>query len=175
VALSAVLLVVVTAPVPRVRIASRLGTLRRVVGEDLRNGVLRDGAWQGIAVASTVAMAGHVATYFLAARAVGVTVSVATLLPLAVLVLVAAGLPVNLAGWGPREGMAAWVFGAAGLGVHQGVATATAYGAIVLVASLPGAVVLVVAAARRAAARSQSREDEVLAGAGSTGGGGHDV
>jgi glycosyltransferase 2 family protein len=113
-------------------------------------------------------MAGHVATYFLAARAVGVTVSVATLLPLAVLVLVAAGLPVNLAGWGPREGMAAWAFGAAGIGVGQGVATATAYGAIVLVASLPGAVVLVVAATRRGATRSQIQA--LLAGVHTAGG-----
>ena len=67
------------------------------------------------------------------------TTSLATLLPLAVLVLVAAGLPLNLAGWGPREGMAAWAFAAAGLGAGQGVATAVAYGAMVLVANLPGA------------------------------------
>ena len=68
-----------------------------------------------------------------------------TLLPLALLVFLAAGLPLNLAGWGPREGMAAWCFGAAGLGADQGVATAVAYGAMVIVASLPGAVVLLVA------------------------------
>ncbi len=89
-----------------------------------------------------VALAGHLATYLVAARAVGVTASTATLLPLALLVLVAAGLPTNVAGWGPREGVAAWTFGAAGLGADQGVATAVAYGAIVTVASLPGAVVL---------------------------------
>ena len=47
------------------------------------------------------------------------------------------------AGWGPREGVAAWAFGAAGLGAAQGVATAVVYGVMVLVASLPGAVVLV--------------------------------
>ena len=52
--------------------------------------------------------------------------------------LVAAGLPANVAGWGPREGMAAWAFGAAGLGADQGVATAVAYGVMVLVATLPG-------------------------------------
>ena len=57
-------------------------------------------------------------------------------------VLVAAGLPLNLAGWGPREGMAAWAFAAAGLGAATGVATAVAYGAMVLVANLPGLVVV---------------------------------
>jgi hypothetical protein len=41
------------------------------------------------------------------------------------------------------------VFGAAGLGAEQGVATAVVYGVMVLVASLPGAAVLVVAWFRR--------------------------
>ena len=104
-------------------------------------------AWPGVVVASAIAVAGHLATFVVAARAVGVTAPVAALLPVALLVLLAAGLPVNLAGWGPREGMAAWSFAAAGLGVEQGVATAVAYGAITLVASLPGAVVLLVRAA----------------------------
>lgn len=58
------------------------------------------------------------------------------------LALLAMGLPLNVAGFGPREGVAAWVFGAAGLSAAQGVATATVYGALVLVASLPGAAVL---------------------------------
>ncbi len=42
----------------------------------------------------------------------------------------------------PREGVAAWAFAAAGLTAAEGVATATVYGALVLVASLPGAAVL---------------------------------
>lgn len=108
-------------------------------------------AWSAVVVTSVVATAGHLATYLLAAKAVGVGASVDVLVPLAVLVLLAAGLPVNLAGWGPREGMAAWAFGAAGLGVDQGVATAVAYGVLVLVASLPGAVVLALSARPRPA------------------------
>ena len=71
------------------------------------------------------------------------------MLPLAVLVLLAAGVPTNIAGWGPREGVAAWVFGVAGLGAAQGVATSVVYGVMVLVASLPGAVVLLVASLHR--------------------------
>ena len=120
----------------------------RAIREDVHDGVLARAAWPGVVLASILAVVGHLATYLVAARAVGVTASVATLLPLALLVLVAAGLPTNLAGWGPREGVAAWTFGAAGLGADQGVATAVAYGAIVAVASLPGAVVLAVGAAR---------------------------
>jgi hypothetical protein len=66
------------------------------------------------------------------------------MLPLALLVLLAMVLP-SVAGWGPREGGAAWAFSAAGIGAAQGVATAVVYGVMVLVASLPGAGVLVVA------------------------------
>jgi hypothetical protein len=55
------------------------------------------------------------------------------------------GLPTNIAGWGPREGAAAWVFAMAGLGAAEGVATAVVYGVMALVATLPGAVLLAVA------------------------------
>ena len=65
------------------------------------------------------------------------------MLPLALLVLAAAALP-NVGGWGPREGVTAWAFAAAGLGASLGVATAVVYGVMVFVASLPGAAVLAV-------------------------------
>ena len=61
-------------------------------------------------------------------------------MPLALLALLAMALPLNVGGFGPREGVAAWAFGAAGLTASQGVATAVVYGALVLVSSLPGAV-----------------------------------
>ena len=130
----------VTRPPWRVR-ASWVGRGLRAAHDDVRFSLLAQRSWPGVVLASAVAVAGHVAMYLVAARAVGVTTPLATLLPLAVLVLLAAGLPLNLAGWGPREGMAAWAFAAAGLGAGQGVATAVAYGAMVFVANLPGAVV----------------------------------
>jgi hypothetical protein len=74
-----------------------------------------------------------------------------TLLPLALLVLLAGALP-NVGGWGPREGVAGWAFAAAGLGAPAGIATSVAFGVMALVASLPGAVVLVVAWSRRTGA-----------------------
>jgi hypothetical protein len=55
----------------------------------------------------------------------------------------------SVGGWGPREGVTAWAFAAAGLGAQRGVATAVVYGVMVFVSSLPGAVVLVVAWFRR--------------------------
>ena len=70
------------------------------------------------------------------------------MLPIALIAMLAMVLP-NAGGWGPREGVTAWVFGAAGLGAGRGLTTAVIYGVMVLVASLPGAVVLVVAWFRR--------------------------
>jgi hypothetical protein len=70
------------------------------------------------------------------------------MLPLALLAMLAMVLP-SIGGWGPREGVTAWVFGAAGLGADQGVATAVVYGVMVFVASLPGAIFLLLAWLRR--------------------------
>lgn len=121
------------------------GRAARVVRDDVRLALLVRRSWPGVVAASVVALAGYVATYVLAARAVGVDAPVTTLVPLVLAVLVVAGVPLNLAGWGPREGMAVWAFAAAGLGAGPGLATAVAYGAIVLFANLPGALVLVLA------------------------------
>ncbi len=78
----------------------------------------------------------------MAARAAGVHAPVLELLPLAAVVLVASSLPLNVAGWGPREGVAAWAFAAAGLGSGTGLTVSVAYGVLAAVATLPGAFVL---------------------------------
>lgn len=116
----------------------------RAAGSDLRRGLLQRRLWPKVAVASAVAVAGHTGTFLIAARGAGITAPTAVLVPLALLVLVAMGVPVNIAGWGPREGAAAWVFALAGQGAERGVAAAIAYGVMVLVAVLPGAVLLFV-------------------------------
>ena len=118
--------------------------VRSALAADIRDGLLARGSWLGIALASALAVAGHVATFLLAARTAGTTAPLAQLLPIAVIVLWAGVVP-SVGGWGPREGVTAWVFGAAGLGAAQGVATAVVYGVMVLVACLPGAAVIVVA------------------------------
>jgi uncharacterized membrane protein YbhN (UPF0104 family) len=127
----------------------RPGRWARIVWMELHEGLLGRRVWPRITLASIVVVAGHVATFVIAARTAGSTASMAALLPLAMLVLLAMAVPVNLAGWGPREGVAAWTFGAAGLGSAHGVAAATVYGVLVFVASLPGLVVLIVARQRR--------------------------
>ena len=100
--------------------------------------------WPGVAAASALAVSGHVAMFLLAARTAGVGAPTSRLLPLALVVLLAMSVPANVAGWGPREGVAAWAFAAAGLGAVQGLSTAVVYGVLSLVAGLPGLVVLAV-------------------------------
>jgi uncharacterized membrane protein YbhN (UPF0104 family) len=128
---------------------SRWARTVRAAGADLRDGVLAKRAWPGIVLASTLAVAGHLATFLIAAWTAGSVASPVRLLPLALLALVAMGVPASIAGWGPREGVAAWTFGVAGYGAALGVRTAVVYGVMVLVASLPGAVVLLVDWGRR--------------------------
>ena len=124
-------------------------TLRAPRRADLQDGLLARRAWPGIALASVVVVAGHLATLFLAARTAGATSSTLQLLPLAMLVLVAMAVPTNIGGWGPREGMAAWAFARRRPGRGQGVATATVYGVLALAAILPGAPLIAAAWLRR--------------------------
>jgi glycosyltransferase 2 family protein len=127
---------------------SRLERLRRAARRDLRDGLLARRAWPAIALASALVVVGHAVTFLVAAQAAGVTAPPSRMLPLALLVLLGAALP-NVGGWGPREGVTAWAFAAAGLGASHGVATAVVYGVMVFVASLPGAAVLVASWMRR--------------------------
>lgn len=127
----------------------RARALRAALGE-ARAGLLSRRNLPGVALSSVVVLAGHLTMFVLAARVAGSAASVAALTPLAVLALLAMGLPLNVGGWGPREGVTAWAFGAAGLGADTGLGVAVVYGVLSLAASLPGAVVLV---ARRRAVR----------------------
>ena len=120
---------------------SRWGRLRGAVARDLRDGLLARRAWPAVVLASALVVAGHAVTFLIAARTAGVTAPASEVLPLALVVLLAAALP-NVGGWGPREGVTAWAFAAAGLGASLGVTTAVVYGVMVFFASLPGAVVL---------------------------------
>lgn len=114
----------------------------RAWGADVRRGLLSSGNRLGILTASVGILAGHLATFVIAARAVGSTASLVRLAPLLLLALLAMTVPVNIGGWGPREGATAWAFSAAGLGASQGLTIAVVYGLFALVASLPGAAVM---------------------------------
>lgn len=130
----------------------RLGTARRRpnpadAGDGWAVGVrallLAPGRRVRVLAASALVLAGHVGTFALAAHAAGSVVPLGRLVPLALLSLLAMSLPVNVGGWGPREGVTAWAFGAAGSSAGQGLTIAVLYGLLALIASLPGAVVLV--------------------------------
>jgi uncharacterized membrane protein YbhN (UPF0104 family) len=133
--------VAVVARVPPAVGRSRWARLRAAAARDLREGLLPRRAWPAIGLASALVVAGHALTFLIAARTAGATAPAYRMLPLALLVLLAAALP-NVGGWGPREGVTAWAFAAAGLGASRGVATAVVYGVLVFAASLPGAAVL---------------------------------
>lgn len=105
-------------------------------------------AWMAGALASTLAIGGYAMLFFVAAVAVGAPHAIGDLLPLALVVLMAAALPLNVAGFGLREGAAGWLFAAAGWGAAAGVATATAYGLLSLAGCLPGGALLLVDAWR---------------------------
>ncbi len=111
---------------------------------DVREVLMARSVWPGVLVASTLVVVGNTATFVLAARTSGTTAPLSQLVPLGLLVLLAMSVPLSIAGWGPREGVAAWAFGAAGLGAAAGVSATVVYGVMVFVATLPGAVVLVV-------------------------------
>jgi uncharacterized membrane protein YbhN (UPF0104 family) len=108
---------------------------------DGRRGLLARDTWPRVALLSAAAVAGHLVLFVVAARAAGSQASIAQLLPPLVLALLAMGLPVNIGGWGPREAVLTLAFGAAGLGATQGLTVAVVYGVLILVSSLPGAVV----------------------------------
>ena len=119
---------------------SRLARVIRTIRTDLAS-LRRPAGWL-IALSSAAVVAGHAAIFLIAARTAGTVGSPARLLPLAMLVLLAMAVPLSVGGWGPREGVAAWAFGAAGLGMSQGITAATVYGVMAFAATLPGAAVL---------------------------------
>jgi hypothetical protein len=120
----------------------RLAGTFRAAAIEARGVLLQPPAVRPVLITSVLVVGGHVGMFLLAARAAGVDGTAQQLLPLALVVLLAAGIPLNVGGWGPREGAAAWIFSATPWGAGAGAAVATAFGVLTLVAVLPGAVVL---------------------------------
>jgi uncharacterized membrane protein YbhN (UPF0104 family) len=120
----------------------RGGRVRAALTE-ARSALLNRDSGPAVLISSVVVLAGYVAMFLLAARVAGTSAGPAALVPLALLALIAMSLPLNVGGWGPREGVTAWSFGAAGLGASQGLTVAVVYGVLSFAAALPGALVLV--------------------------------
>jgi hypothetical protein len=128
---------------------SRLTRAARAVAADLRRGLLVPGVWPQLTLASVLVVAGHTATFVIAARVAGCTAPLGELVALLMVVQTAVVIPLSIGGWGLREGAAAWAFAAAGLGAANGVTVATLYAVVMLAAVAPGAGLLLGDAVRR--------------------------
>lgn len=137
---------------------SRLTRAARAVAGDLRQGLLAPHVWPQLVLSSLLVVAGHTATFVIAARVAGSTVPLGELLALLMVVQVAMVIPLSVGGWGLREGVAAWAFAAAGFGAATGVTVATLYAVLMLAAVSPGACLLLADAVRRR--RDQARPGE---------------
>ena len=137
---------------------SRLARTARAVSDDLRRGLLARDVWPQLTLASVLVVAGHTATFVIAARVAGSTAPLGELVALLMVVQTAVVIPLSIGGWGPREGVAAWAFAAAGLGAATGVTVATLYAVLMLFAVAPGAGLLLGDAVRRR--RRPSHTDE---------------
>jgi glycosyltransferase 2 family protein len=124
---------------------------------DARSGVFARGTWPGLLLLSVATLAGYLALFVVAARAAGSQAALGALLPLLVLGLLAMALPLNIGGWGPREGVTAVAFGSVGFGATQGLTTAVVYGVLSLIACLPGVAVLLLGATRVGTGGSANR------------------
>jgi uncharacterized membrane protein YbhN (UPF0104 family) len=134
----------------------RLARAARAICADMRRGLLASGVWPQITLASVLVVAGHTATFVIAARVAGCTAPLGELVALLMVVQVAVVIPLGIGGWGPREGVAAWAFAAAGLGAATGVTVTTLYAVLMLAAVTPGAGLLLGDAVRRRRDRGPS-------------------
>ncbi len=122
-------------------------------GREVHTALLARDALPVQLLSSTLVVGTYLATYVVAARAVGVSTPLWTLLPLVAPVLLSMLVPATVAGWGVREATAAALWGAVGLTMVDGVAISAAYGILVLLSSLPGALVLLSAGRDRRGGR----------------------
>ena len=128
------------------------GQIRRAVAREL--GILREAfrtvpTVLAVVAASVVVVTAHVVTFVVACAAAGVAASPQQMTLAAIAAVLASSIPLGIGGWGPREGAAAWAFGAAGLGAAAGITAATAYGILVMIALAPGALVIAASLLRR--------------------------
>jgi hypothetical protein len=121
---------------------TRLARAGRAIRTDVRAALLDKGAWPAVFGSSVIVVIGHASVFVIAARRAAPGAPLTQLVPLAALVMLAMTVPLSIGGWGPREGVAAWAFGAAGLGIANGVAAAAAYGVMSFVATLPAVAAL---------------------------------
>lgn len=138
----AVAVVIVIAMVVWMRRQSSAQSLVGQVLADLDAAHLSGPVFAAQLVSAAIVVGTYLGTYLTAARAVGMDTPLPVLLPLVAPVLMSMLIPVTVAGWGLREGAAAVLWGAVGLTAADGVLVSVAYGLLVLIGSLPGALFL---------------------------------
>jgi uncharacterized membrane protein YbhN (UPF0104 family) len=118
-----------------------LGLRSRRLVEAAKTALFKRGAVLFQVPVSLVIVISYVATFVLCAAAIGPTppLAAAIVVPLVLLTML---IPVQVGGWGVREVAAAVLWPLIGMTAEAGVATAVLYGLVVLVGSLPGAVLL---------------------------------
>ena len=130
----------------RGRVPGWLASLAR----DARRALLARSAWPTQLALSLAVLAAYCAMFACAGRMIGADVPAMTLAVIAPIVLLAMLLPISVAGWGVRETTAAGVWVSLGWPAAEGVAVSVAYGALCLLASLPGAALSVLMPMRQA-------------------------
>jgi uncharacterized membrane protein YbhN (UPF0104 family) len=142
-ALAVGLVVLVAAGITAAAASARVRSALRRELHELRSGLGTATGFARVALASAIVVGCQIATFAVATTAVGASVPPSRLLAVALVILLAASLPINIGGWGPREGVAGWAFALAGFGAAAGVAASTLFGVLSLIAVAPGAIVLI--------------------------------
>ena len=134
-------------------------TMSRTVWSDVRQTLLGPDVIATQLISSALVVGSYIAIYVVAARAVGVATPIGVLAPLVSPVLMSMLIPTSIAGWGVREATAAGLWSVVGLTAEDGVAISAAYGMLVLISSLPGALVLLSAGRDRTGRRRPDESD----------------
>ncbi|MGV8935694.1 MAG: lysylphosphatidylglycerol synthase transmembrane domain-containing protein [Allorhizobium sp.] len=118
---------------------SRLSTVLQRLRPDLAAAFWSDGAFAVQAVLSATIVAGYVATFLIAASAVGTplpAIAAVTAIPLCLITML---IPAGIGGWGTREAAAAALWPLFGFTSAQGFSASLLYGMLSLVgAAVPG-------------------------------------
>jgi len=129
------------------RISIYFATLRG----DLKRALMSWPAFPWQLLSSLLVVASYLAVFLVLAKGAGYLAdmaSVGVVAALCSLLLLSMVIPFTVSGWGVREGAAVVLWPMAGLPAEQGVALSVAYGALIFVSSLPGALFLFSSQAR---------------------------
>lgn len=130
----------------------RISTYFARLRGDLKRALMSWPAFPWQLLSSLLVVASYLAVFLVLAKGAGYLtdmVSVVVVAALCSLLLLSMVIPFTVSGWGVREGAAVILWPMAGLPAEQGVALSVAYGALIFVSSLPGALFLFNSPARK--------------------------